>query len=53
MMEKEFYIQTIKVDSQGRIVLPKDVREELGIKPEKRIILKAYKTGKIVLEVTK
>ena len=52
-MEKEFYIQTIKIDPQGRIVLPKEVREELNIKPDRRLLLKAYKSGKITLEVMK
>ena len=50
-MEKEFYVQTIKVDPQGRIVLPKEVRDELKIKPNKRLLLKAYKNGMITLEL--
>lgn len=40
----------IKSDSSGRIVIPKKVRQELGITPKTQFILTCNKNGQIMIQ---
>ncbi len=41
----------VRVDSKGRIVLPKDIREKCGIKPGSRILVEVRGTNEVLLRV--
>lgn len=41
----------IESDSSGRIVIPKKVRQELGITPKTQLILTSNKKGQILIQV--
>ena len=40
----------IESDSSGRVVIPKRVREELGITPKTQLILTSNKKGQIIIQ---
>ena len=40
----------IESDSSGRVVIPKQVREELGITPKTQLILTSNKKGQIIIQ---
>ena len=40
----------IESDSSGRIVIPKKVRQELGITPKTQLILTSNKKGQILIQ---
>lgn len=42
---------TVKVSSKGQIVIPKKVREELGIVPGKRLLVAFGKSGILLKKV--
>jgi len=41
----------VRVDSKGRIVLPKDIREKCGIKPGSRVLIEARNSNEVLLRV--
>ncbi len=41
----------VKVDSKGRITLPREVREKAGIKPGSRLIVYARSSGEIIVRL--
>jgi len=41
----------IRVDSRGRIALPKDIREKCGIKPGSHVLVEVRDTKEILLRV--
>ncbi len=47
MWDKIMYV--VQIDSKGRIVIPKEIRERLGLTSGKRLKI-VYTNGKIVLE---
>ena len=41
----------VRVDSRGRITIPKDVRERCGIKPGARVLIEARGWGEVVVKL--
>ncbi len=41
----------VRVDSKGRIVLPKEVREKSSIKPGSRVLVEAIGRGEVLIRV--
>jgi AbrB family looped-hinge helix DNA binding protein len=41
--------ETVSVDEKGRLVLPKKIREEAGIAPNSRVLVRISGAGKIEL----
>ncbi len=41
----------VRVDSKGRIVLPKDIRDKCGIKPCSRVLIEVKNSNEVLLRV--
>jgi AbrB family looped-hinge helix DNA binding protein len=41
--------ETVSIDEKGRLVLPKKIREEAGIAPKSRLVVRISGTGRIEL----
>ncbi len=44
-------VSIVRVDSKGRITLPKEVREKAGIKPGSRLVVYTRGSGEIVVRL--
>ena len=43
----------VRVDSKGRVTIPKDVRERSGITPGSRVLIEVRNHGEILIRVLK